>query len=105
MGDATSEPRRRADWTCPGLNHRAMLGRSTRQGRASAPAGTGRATDMSYTVVTDVCTADENCVAVCPVDCITFPADTGGKAHINQDECIDCAACVEECPVDAILAS
>jgi NAD-dependent dihydropyrimidine dehydrogenase PreA subunit len=58
---------------------------------------------MSYSVIAEKCTADENCAAVCPVDCITFPADNDGKAVINQDECIDCAACLDECPADAIL--
>jgi len=60
---------------------------------------------MAYTVLTDTCTADENCAAVCPVDCITFPAEDEGKAQIDEEECIDCAACVDECPVEAILAS
>ena len=60
---------------------------------------------MSYTVVTELCTADEHCAAVCPVDCITFPASVDGRAVIDQDECIDCAACVDECPVEAIVAS
>jgi NAD-dependent dihydropyrimidine dehydrogenase PreA subunit len=59
---------------------------------------------MAYSVITDLCTADENCAAVCPVDCITFPV-ANGKAVIDEVECIDCAACVEECPVEAILAS
>jgi NAD-dependent dihydropyrimidine dehydrogenase PreA subunit len=58
---------------------------------------------MGYSVIAEKCTADENCAAVCPVDCITFPAENGGKAVINQDECIDCAACLDECPADAIL--
>jgi NAD-dependent dihydropyrimidine dehydrogenase PreA subunit len=58
---------------------------------------------MSYSVIAEKCTADENCAAVCPVDCITFPAENDGKAVINQDECIDCAACLDECPADAIL--
>jgi NAD-dependent dihydropyrimidine dehydrogenase PreA subunit len=58
---------------------------------------------MSYSVIAEKCTADENCAAVCPVDCITFPAENDGKALINQDECIDCAACMDECPADAII--
>lgn len=65
----------------------------------------GDRTVMSYTVITDLCTADEHCAAVCPVDCITFPASIEGRAVIDQDECIDCAACVDECPVEAIVAS
>lgn len=60
---------------------------------------------MSYTVLLEKCTADEHCAAVCPVDCITFPDSVEGKAVIDQDECIDCAACLEECPVDAIIVA
>jgi NAD-dependent dihydropyrimidine dehydrogenase PreA subunit len=59
---------------------------------------------MAYTVVLENCTADENCAAVCPVDCITFPAEVEGKAVIDEAECIDCAACIDECQFDAILA-
>ena len=60
---------------------------------------------MAYTVIAEKCTADENCAAVCPVDCISFPAEQDGKAVIDQAECIDCAACVDECEYDAILVS
>ena len=60
---------------------------------------------MSYIVITEKCTADENCAAVCPVDCITFPAEIEGKALIDQEECIDCAACVDECPAEAIIVA
>ena len=60
---------------------------------------------MAYTVIADKCTADENCAAICPVDCISFPAANGGKAVIDNGLCIDCAACVEECPFEAIVAS
>lgn len=60
---------------------------------------------MSYSVIAEKCTADENCAAVCPVDCITFPAENEGKAVIDQAECIDCAACLDECPADAIYVA
>ena len=59
---------------------------------------------MSYTVITELCTADERCAAVCPVDCITFPAANDGRAVIAAEDCVDCAACVDECPVEAIVA-
>jgi ferredoxin len=42
-----------------------------------------------------------DCVTVCPVDC--FHGD-GQMLYIDPEECIDCAACVEECPVQAIYA-
>jgi ferredoxin--NADP+ reductase len=53
-------------------------------------------------VVTDACTKDEECVAVCPVDCIqtTNEAET---MYVNPEECIDCGACVAECEFGAIM--
>jgi ferredoxin len=42
-----------------------------------------------------------DCVSVCPVDC--FHGDER-MLYIDPEECIDCAACVEECPVQAIFA-
>jgi ferredoxin len=42
-----------------------------------------------------------DCVTVCPVDC--FHGDER-MLYIDPEECIDCAACVEECPVQAIYA-
>ena len=41
-----------------------------------------------------------DCVEVCPVDCFR---EGQNMLVINQDECIDCAACVTFCPVDAII--
>ncbi len=41
-----------------------------------------------------------DCVTVCPVDCFHIGDD---MLYIDPAECIDCAACVPECPVDAIL--
>lgn len=43
----------------------------------------------------------QDCVAVCPVDCFY---EGENMLVINPDECIDCAVCVPECPVDAIVA-
>ena len=42
-----------------------------------------------------------DCVDVCPVDCFY---EGPNFLAINPDECIDCAVCVPECPVDAIVA-
>lgn len=57
---------------------------------------------MTY-VVTESCIRCKytDCVSVCPVDCFhegpTFLV-------IDPKECIDCAVCVPECPVSAIVA-
>jgi Fe-S-cluster-containing hydrogenase component 2 len=37
---------------------------------------------------------------VCPVDCFY---EGPNFLTIDPDECIDCAVCVPECPVDAIV--
>ncbi|PWG61354.1 ferredoxin FdxA [Sediminicurvatus halobius] len=56
---------------------------------------------MTY-VVTEPCIRCRytDCVEVCPVDCFH-----GGPNFlvIDPEECIDCAVCVPECPVDAIV--
>jgi len=57
---------------------------------------------MAY-VVTDACILCKytDCVDVCPVDCFH---EAENMLVINPDECIECAVCVPECPVAAILA-
>ena len=42
-----------------------------------------------------------DCVSVCPVDCFY---EGPNFLVINPDECIDCAVCIPECPVNAIVA-
>ena len=56
---------------------------------------------MPY-VVTEPCIGvkDKSCMTVCPVDCIYEGDD---MVYINPDECIDCAVCIPECPVNAIM--
>lgn len=56
---------------------------------------------MTY-VVTESCIKCKftDCVAVCPVDCFY---EGPNFLAINPDECIDCAVCVPECPVNAIV--
>ena len=53
------------------------------------------------TVVTDNCKDCRftDCVTVCPVAC--FHGDEE-MLYIDNDVCIDCAACIPECPVNAI---
>ena len=41
-----------------------------------------------------------DCVSVCPVDCFY---EGPNFLVINPDECIDCAVCIPECPVNAIV--
>lgn len=42
-----------------------------------------------------------DCVDVCPVDCFR---EGPNFLVIDPDECIDCAVCVPECPVNAIVS-
>jgi ferredoxin len=51
---------------------------------------------------------DGACTDVCPVDCILQPTESAApglpnQLFINPDECICCAACVQECPWEAIV--
>lgn len=57
---------------------------------------------MSF-VVTEACIRCKytDCVSVCPVDCFH---EGPNFLVIDPDECIDCAVCVPECPVNAIVA-
>ena len=57
---------------------------------------------MTY-VVTEACIKCKytDCVSVCPVDCFY---EGPNFLVINPDECIDCAVCVPECPVNAIVS-
>ena len=57
---------------------------------------------MAY-VVTESCIkcVYTDCVSVCPAQCFKVGANF---MVIDPDECIDCALCVAECPVDAIMA-
>jgi ferredoxin len=54
-------------------------------------------------VVTEACIRCRytDCVSVCPVDC--FHAGPNFLV-IDPETCIDCAVCVPECPVSAIVA-
>jgi ferredoxin len=56
---------------------------------------------MTY-LVTENCIKCKHtdCVEVCPVDCFY---EGPNFLVINPDECIDCAVCVSECPIDAIV--
>ena len=53
-------------------------------------------------VVTEACIRCKytDCVDVCPVDAFR---EGPNFLVIDPDECIDCAVCIPECPVNAIL--
>ncbi len=53
-------------------------------------------------VVTEDCTkcVPRRCVVACPVDCFHEGPDS---VVIDPQACIDCAECVIECPLDAIV--
>ena len=42
-------------------------------------------------VISSKCVGTGNCVAACPMGAIRVE---GGKAHINQDECVECGVCI-----------
>ncbi|MBC5781434.1 ferredoxin family protein [Ramlibacter sp. USB13] len=56
---------------------------------------------MSF-VVTEACVRCKytDCVEVCPMHCFLEGPE---MLVIDADACIDCAMCVPECPVDAIV--
>jgi ferredoxin len=71
-------------------------------GRADLAARlTTRATVMTH-VVLESCIRCKytDCVDVCPVDCFR---EGPNFLTIDPDECIDCAVCIPECPVNAIV--
>lgn len=60
-------------------------------------------------IIVEGCTKDEECVQVCPVDCIHPRKDEAAFAestqlYIDPVNCIDCGACVPVCPASAIYA-
>jgi len=61
---------------------------------------------MAY-VITSACTKDENCVEVCPVDCIHPKKDEpkfadAPQLYVDPVNCIDCGACVPVCEYSAV---
>ena len=47
--------------------------------------------------------ADQSCVSVCPVDCISSDPGVDRKFYIDPDACIDCGSCETACPNSAIF--
>ena len=54
---------------------------------------------MAHKIDSNICITCGQCVAICPLVCISF---NDGKYEINPDLCVDCAVCAENCPVEAI---
>jgi len=58
------------------------------------------------TVDLEKCSGDGVCVDVCPVQVFEMQEVKGYEQKksvpINQDECIQCLACVTSCPTEAI---
>jgi NAD-dependent dihydropyrimidine dehydrogenase PreA subunit len=55
---------------------------------------------MPAVIDPEKCTKCQECVEVCPVECITGAEDT--VPTIDAEECTECAACESECPAEAI---
>jgi ferredoxin len=75
----------------------------TRRVRAGAARRLPIPTELPMThVVLESCIRCKytDCVDVCPVDCFR---EGENMLTIDPDECIDCAVCIPECPVNAIL--
>ncbi|MDD9897924.1 MAG: ferredoxin family protein [Candidatus Melainabacteria bacterium] len=64
---------------------------------------------MPYTIVSEVCEGAEDCIPVCPVDCIKWPDEEKKNAkgfkypYIDMDTCIDCGACLAACPIEGAV--
>jgi len=57
--------------------------------------------DLWVEIDLDLCTAEGECVDVCPEDCYEI---IEGKVNAeNIGSCIECAACDGVCPNDAII--
>ena len=58
-------------------------------------------------VITDKCTKDGLCLAVCPTDSIHPRKDESfdepAQLFIDPSTCIDCGVCIDECPQKAIF--
>lgn len=63
---------------------------------------------MPYTVARDVCEGIDDCLAVCPTECIVR---TGGRVNAKGTSfvevlgarCIDCGACLAVCPIEGAI--
>lgn len=55
-------------------------------------------------IITSLCLRDNECIDVCPVECINpgTSAEQWPTYYIEPGTCIDCGACIPECPYHAI---
>lgn len=55
-------------------------------------------------IFTEICTACNTCVEVCPMD-VYLPNPEKGKAPVilHQDECWYCGCCVNACPMPGAI--
>ena len=60
--------------------------------------GSEKKTEGYY--ITDSCIGCENCVSVCPQNCIR---QEGIPFQIMQDHCLHCGNCMNACPVGAVV--
>lgn len=64
---------------------------------------------MAYTIVSDVCEGCQDCIPICPVDCIshrtTGPINPKGATYsvIDGFACIDRGACLRVCPIEGAI--
>lgn len=65
--------------------------------RKSFVLGEDKATEKGY-FINDKCTGCENCIAVCPQNCISV----GLPFEIRQKNCLHCGNCLSVCPVNAV---
>ena len=59
-------------------------------------------------VIVDTCVKDALCADACPTDCIHPKKDEekfaeATQMYINQEECLDCGACISVCPSNSIF--
>ena len=59
-------------------------------------------------VIVDTCIKDALCADACPTDCIHPKKDEekfaeASQMYINQEECLDCGACISVCPSNSIF--
>ncbi|MDZ4837558.1 MAG: 4Fe-4S dicluster domain-containing protein [Candidatus Melainabacteria bacterium] len=62
----------------------------------------------AYTIVSDVCEGIGDCIAVCPVECISWAeGKTNAKgtafAFIDGETCISCRGCLNACPIEGAI--
>ena len=64
---------------------------------------------MAHFIVPEKCKAHGDCVAVCPVSCISQGGEKNSSGIeffvIDPEVCIDCGACAGVCPIAEAIES